>query len=90
MALWVEALPADPVNTLQVEPWGPPATPEATSCSAHPPPPHQEAVQHTKPAGLGEGSCSPLSSFQAGVLKFRQPGFPWRFVSSPWEPLSWA
>ncbi|XP_010838766.1 PREDICTED: netrin-3 [Bison bison bison] len=36
----------------QVEPWGPPATPEATSCSAHPPPPHQEAVQHTKPAGL--------------------------------------
>lgn len=58
------ALPADPMNTPQVEPWGPQATTEATSCSAHPPPPHQEAVRHTKPAGLGRGAAPHFPPFR--------------------------
>ena len=41
MTLWREALPADPMNTFQAEPWGSPATPEATSCSADPTPTSQ-------------------------------------------------
>ena len=56
VTLWREALPADPMNTLQAEPWGSPATPEATSCSANPTPTSQggSAAHEACRAGRGE------------------------------------